>query len=1333
MIMQNIFFYLSGSISKQIPVTHLQSETLLTTISAVSNQTSISTESPTSSPNLAKAGQKRSALAGSKEKTNRKKLSKKSASSKFQQNFTASLGTQRSGNLLGNRFATPPSSTLNKVSSSQTATLQRLPSGTFVLAGTSGGQVRLQNGNSIVYLQQLTSSGGTTQVIQTPLIANSNGTFSTVPLSSLQQTSLLSNTVTTTTTSTISPSATVPSPLQTSSITTASVIATSPNLNLAASLPSFDTKYTQKTNTSTVATSSQASKHQVQLQNIQTIEEVVTSERSPMSIDASSILPNPTTTTPNLPSSLANLILSLPSVGASGGFSAEANSQAQSILQKLSEDDIKTLSSLLDRYSSTPTSPASSSPVLTPDPEKSPLQSPGLSAPSTPSPIDKSPKISIMATNIASEVKAPKSLATLSKSHQPIQNVRKIPYPLSLTQKVTAIQQDINKMRAPRLKPPRIVTTGLSANKININTSSSATSSSPSVNRALQSKTQKVPITITIPISRLPSSLQFTTSNSKTINVPALSAYLSQQRFVLSAGKSSTNLDSRTVLLSPSNVKKLGSIMVSTNSNKTTSVFSAKATQAITSSSSKSSATITLHLPSQSSQKESSTMKKAASDIKLIGVLNQKTKASQLISASSIKPSSLPSSPITSPASLSPAVGELSPIQPRKSDENTLEPIKPVTTEVPAEPIDESDIDFAVIPGDGTSTLLAQQQSSISTTSVSSVMVSIATVQKHLTSASKIIRVPISSGDRRIFGNKTLIELTKPKQLSENLLLNTARKVGVAFQQKSAETKMENNRNSPADSSILLESGKLRFEPLNNMTSTSRSNLSSVLSSMRETGKIVMDENGQLRNTIVAKPTVVSSKTAAMIARSAFMTDTKLASKSGISFNPLNKSTIASKTTTPALFSGGKGGNSGNHSSIISTPAATIRTATTSGKVLPVTIKSNDFIRMSSQVRAQQHNTTTKHIIPAKIIKREILKSEMKPKPAKKVVVEPKSPEPPKEEPPPYITRSGRVLRTRFSYSDELDRKPSPRKRKRTISNSKEDAIPTSLPATVPVTSTTNSIALLGGSLDSLVEAAKLITTGGAPGDTSIVTSISTSSVPLESNFPTTDATSTKLSNIDSTTNIAATAMLELLSSDTKGLMQSLPLVAEADRVQTVKPAPFSSEKQKDSVKLQPIEHLQSTTNNECVLPTTTAASASSVEFVGDEEAQIVESVTKKSAVTVESHNTPELKFINEEGVRTSDSTPKKTKTTTAVLENEKIYSLAKTGDVPITGDDVQQKQQQVTTISSLGIDKNSENLSGVKQIDGANDKVLHSMSSASQEEIIEKEIEISERLLQEE
>lgn len=1292
------FFYILGSISKPIPVTHLQGETLLTTTSAISNQTSISTESPTLSPSFTKAGQKRSAPSGSKEKSNRKKAAKKSTASKFQQNFTANLGTQRAGNLLGNRFASPSSAI--KVTGSQTTTLQRLPSGTFVLAGTSGGQMRLQNGNSIVYLQQLTSSGGTTQVIQTPLIANSNGTFSTVPLSSLQQTTSQSNTVTTTSCNIGSPSASQ----QISSIATASVVETSSNLHLAASLPSFDTKYMQHPNTTTNTTYSSQASQQVQLQNIQTIEEVVTSETSPMSMDVSPQLANPTTTTPPLPSSLANLILSLPSVGASGGFSAEANSQAQSILQKLSEEDIKTLSSLLGRYSSTPSSPASSSPALTPDPERSPLQSPGLSAPSTPSPIDHSLQSSIKATNNnKSEVKLPKSLAT-SKSQQPIQNVRKISYPLSLTQKVTAIQQDINKMRAPRLKPPRIVTTGLSTNKINI--SSSATSSSPNVNRTLQSKTQKVPITITIPISRLPSSLQFTTSNSKTINVPALSAYLSQQKFVLSAGKSSTNLDSRTVLLSPNNVKKLGSIMVSTNSNKTTSVFSVKAPHATTSSGSKSSATITLRLPSQSSQKETSTLKKAASDIKLIGVLNQKTKANQLVSASSIKPFSLPSSPIVSPVSLSPTIGELSPIQPRKSDENTMEPIKPVTTtsETSAELIDESDIDFAVIPGDGTSTLLTQRLSNIASTSASSVVGSIASVQKHLTGASKIIRVPVSSGDRRLFGNKNLIELTKPKQLSENLLLNTARKVGVAFQQKSAETKLD-KKNSSTDSSIVLESGKLRFEPLNNMVTTSRSNLSSVLSSMRETGKIVMDENGQLRNTIVAKPTVVSSKTAAMIARSAFMTDTKLASKAGISFNPLSKSTVASKTTTPALFSGGMSGNS---SSIISTPAATIRTATTSGKVLPVTIKSNDFIRMSSQVRAQQHNTiTTKQIIPAKIIKREILKSEMKPKPAKKVVVEPKSPEPPKEEPPPYITRSGRVLRTRFSYSDELDRKPSPRKRKRTISNSKDDVVTPSQTTTLPVAPTTNGMSLLGGSLDSLVEAAKLITTGGA----SNVASTSPSQ-PLLDSFHTTDATSTTLSNIDSTTNIAATAMLELLSSDTTGLMQPLPLVAETDNAQKVMPVLFSSEK--ELVTPQPIEHQQPSPNNESdvsTLPLTKTNPA--IEFVGNEEPHTIQSAADQVAPT-KSYKTAELKFVNEEAIHTSDSTL----ATTLV-------------------DVVQQEQQQFAVISSSGNGGNGETIIDVKQVEKENGKVLHSVSSSSQVSqavITEKEIEIStEKLLQEE
>ena len=1131
----------------------------------MSHQTVISTKSPT----VQKTGQKRAHSNTPKEKTSRKKVSKKPKVT-AQQNFTASLGTHRSGNLHGQRFSAPLQGKVSIAGS--TATLQRLSSGTFVLSGASGGQVKLQNGNNIVYLQQLTSSGGTTQVIQTPLIANSNGTFSTLSLATcsipnIVTTASIGAAPTTAITASATASGLVLSTMDLSKTTQSS------NLITTSTIPRLSSIESPLPVSVSTTTPKQVPKQITPSPVLETEVTTATTTTTPGATSQSSNVDIETPETlPNLPSSLANLILSLPSVTTSG-FSAEANAQAQSILQRLSEEDIKTLVTVLAK--STPNSPASS-PALTPDHGRSPIQSPRT--PSTPSPLsdffppqsshagdNKSKLMSIVDTKTSSSSQSPMNTTSNKASHKITS------HPLSLTQKVSAMQQDINKLRSPRLKAPRIITTGLSGKIQSPNTSSSSSPSSMSSNKQLHAKTQKVPITITIPISRLPSNLQLTTSNSKTINVPALSAYLAQQKFVLSTGKSSS-LDSRTVLLGSSNSnKRIGGIMVSTNSTKGSTVFK---TAQKDSSAGKSAATITLHLPSQ----KETPLKKAASDIKLVGVLNQKNKT-QLVSASSIRPSSLPASPKSSPASPSASAGELSPIQPRQVEEaGELEPIKPSSLD---DCIDDSDIDFSVIPT-GKSSLLShshqQQQKHRSSTIRTSFPTSSNIIPSTTTIAtmplavnSKIIRVPVSSGDRRLFGSKNLMEFNKAKS-AENQLMNSARKVGVAFQQvvKNSEVNKQQQltsndasnssristnitSSSPGLGSSTANNGKLRFEPLH-LPGSSRPNYSAVLSSMSVSDDISSSSGsissvGSGRNTILAKPTVVNSKAAAMIARTAFITDNKLSNNNnhnrtgGISFSQLNKNMIvgATKTTTPALFSGG--GNKSSHQAIgspLNTPAATIRTAATTSKVLPVTIKSNDFIRMSSQVRNVQPNHTrpilsslsSSTIIPSsfiqaassasnnKFIKKEtLIKVDPKPQKQQKKAVEVKIPEPKEEPPPPYITRSGRVLRSRYPYADEVERKASPRKRRRNSSTSKEETTP---PAVSPVTM--NNI---GSSLDSLVEAAKLITTNHDATENCVVKQTSS----LDMSAPP-SSIATGLSHIDSTTNMAATAMLELLASN---------------------------------------------------------------------------------------------------------------------------------------------------------------------------------------------------------
>lgn len=1159
-----------GNVVTPIPVSQIQAENF--TPSLVSHQTVVSTKSPT----IQKTGQKRSHSNTPKEKTARKKVSKKPKVTP-QQNFTASLGTHRSGNLHGQRFSAPLQGKVSIAGS--TATLQRLSSGTFVLSGTSGGQVKLQNGSNIVYLQQLTSSGGTTQVIQTPLIANSNGTFSTLSLATCSIPNIV-------TTASIGPA---PTTAITASATASGLVLStmdlskttqSSNLITTSTIPRLSSIESPLPVSTSTSTPKQVPKQIIpsSVLEMEAVTTTTTTATTSGAIQSSNVDSETSETLPNLPSSLANLILSLPSVTTSG-FSAEANAQAQSILQRLSEEDIKTLVTVLAK--STPNSPASS-PAMTPDHGRSPIQSPRT--PSTPSPLsDFFPPQSSHAADNKSKLMSIVDPKTSPSSQSPMSTAsNKVPHkinshPLSLTQKVSAMQQDINKLRSPRLKAPRIITTGLSGKIQSPNTSVSASSSSLiGSNKQIHTKTQKVPITITIPISRLPSSLQLTTSNSKTINVPALSAYLAQQKFVLSTGKSSS-LDSRTVLLgSSSSNKRLSGIMVSTNSTKGSTVFK---TAQKDSSASKSAATITLHLPSQ----KETPLKKAASDIKLVGVLNQKNKT-QLVSASSIRPSSLPASPKSSPASPSASTGELSPIQPRQVEEaSEIEPMKPSS---PDDCIDDSDIDFSVIPT-GKSTLLSHShqpqqhrsgtiRASFPTSSNISLIPSTTTIATMpLAVNSKIIRVPVSSGDRRLFGSKNLLEFNKAKS-AENQLMNSARKVGVAFQQvvKNSEVnKQQQLTNNDASissristgitSSLALgagsstaTNGKLRFEPLH-LPGSSRPNYSAVLSSMSasdDVGSSSTSSSSVGRNTILAKPTVVNSKAAAMIARTAFITDNKLSNNktASISFSPLSKNMVvasgATKTTTPALFSGGGKSNQAIGSPL-STPAATIRTAATTSKVLPVTIKSNDFIRMSSQVRTVQPNHTrtvltsiaSSTIVPSsfiqtasssnnKFIKKEtLIKVDPKPPKQQKKAIEVKIPEPKEEPPPPYITRSGRVLRSRYPYSDEVERKASPRKRRRNSSTSKEEATP---PVTHPLAASSVTMGNIGSSLDSLVEAAKLITTNQEASENCAVEPPASLDIVTSTPPSSTTTTTTGLSHIDSTTNMAATAMLELLASN---------------------------------------------------------------------------------------------------------------------------------------------------------------------------------------------------------
>ena len=134
---------------------------------------------------------------------------------------------------------------------------------------------------------------------------------------------------------------------------------------------------------------------------------------------------------------------------------------------------------------------------------------------------------------------------------------------------------------------------------------------------------------------------------------------------------------------------------------------------------------------------------------------------------------------------------------------------------------------------------------------------------------SKIIRVPVSSGDRRLFGSKNLMEFNKAKS-AENQLMNSARKVGVAFQQvvKNSEVNKQQQltsndasnisristnitSSSPGLGSSTANNGKLRFEPLH-LPGSSRPNYSAVLSSMS-----VSDDISTVSYTHLTLPTIL--------------------------------------------------------------------------------------------------------------------------------------------------------------------------------------------------------------------------------------------------------------------------------------------------------------------------------------------------------------------------------------------------------------------------------------------------------------------------------------------
>lgn len=1082
----------TGSISTIIPVTQLQSETLISGNVRVVGSNVGANE-------LKSVDQKPSVKRSLKDKPKKVRHSKKTGGQRIgqvlnsSQKFTANLGNQRSGNLSGQRFSSGELGFIATTNSQPQMTLQRAPSGTFILSGASG-QVRLQGGTNIVYLQQATS--GATQLIQTPIIASSSGT-------------LLS-------TSTVGASPSLISLVQQGNNTSHSVgRKTALYLNQSKS---------SGTSNAAKTSSSEASIASAEIS-------IAASDKSEHK-SATNLLPVVTCAALG---NVASPVHHHTTTSSSSGVTTST------ILTHLSANDLRYLASLIAKHSTS----RPDSPQLSPAPttvtyqtlkvdnvksEGNPISPTGKEVPETTKSVSQS------------DIKTP-----LPGLHP----LRNITYPSPLGQKVASAQlKDVIKTKPPPLKPPRISTTAASFIRANI----TPTSMSPTritANISSEKSVRKVPVTLTIPISRLPTNLNLISSSatSKGINVPALSAYLAQQKFVLSTTKSSSLSSGKTsVLLSPNVGRKLVTVSTNISSKTTTSITNVHLKNSVLTSpvlSSKSAvkgtATITLHLPNQALLKDPKVLKKAASDIKLVGVLSQQSKPgiSSPVNFSTLRSSSVPRTPHkTTPED------DFSPIQPRsieeagegnKSDKNVV-PTKylvgpksniealqisssvSVSSSSPAlstttttttttteqsqagASIDDSDVDFAVTP---TSSKISYASNKPVTPDASRHVINVAKLLQ-ATPVGISVRTnktaqPAFSGFSNGKGfSRSLIELAKTR------MQDTGNTVDAKKLLKSAETLEGSGQVAKSDA-------KLRFEPLK--VTSNRSNLTSVLSSMRETGKIIVDENGKMRTTIVAKPTMVNSKTAALIAKTAFSTSTPISLSK---FNYTAASTLSTNvklSPTPVSF---------KHpapSSIVknTVPVNTKLVSVVPKKVLPVTIKANDVIRMTTPARIDIPNnrpSLPKEAVqsPTKKFCNDTMITKVTKSP--KIVTEEKDDA---SEPVPYVTRSGRVLRNRPSFADELDKRTVPRKRRRTNSSSKEDAnqlaFSPSKCTEAPQCST----------LDSLLEAAKLIKNDVG-------------------NFVNGNVTSQGEQNTDVDTsgaNIAASAMLELLTSESKQVVDS--------------------------------------------------------------------------------------------------------------------------------------------------------------------------------------------------
>ena len=672
----------TGSVSTTIPVTQLSGETLLTP-ATVTSQTSDQFVTDGKGPYL-KAGQKRAGPKGERgaKKTKTRKTSRYGEGAS--QKFTASLGTHKTGNLLTQKLTNSgyglPKGKKAQKQQQAGITLQRFPSGSFVLSGATG-HVRLQGGTNIVYLQQATS--GSTQLIQAPLMTTSTtGAAPGTPTSDvaplLSQINLLPagavHTGKGTETFFLHNGKLIPTSLRPTSssqilsqvITPASSTAPS----VAAALAASSAQQQHSPSASLTLTSS----HNV----VKEGKEMNETERA-----IAGILPtedDESTKTPLSSVSVTNVLATTvdPSLALPSPTTVTSSITTSTIMTHLSANDLRYLASLIAKHnSSQPNSPIgsptfkSSSANVGGKAQKSPQEnslsakiSIGTLSAAQQSSHDASTRVSnSKSVSVSTFDKKGSSFSSFAETH----NIKKISYPNN--QKIQG--KESGRGRGSR---GRGRSSGLSRGGLNVS------AANKHANSLYSSKAgQKIPVTVTIPISSLPANLSFvsaTTTTTKPTSVPALSAYLAQQRFVLATTKASQM--GKTVIVASDEKSKLASMMgspaspmqsmplsVSESMSKgantsslisVTKIISATSTskmmstlKGVSSASSsmpntivssmplatsnkpqvlgRSPGTITLHLPSQSLLKDAKMIKRNGNEIKLIGVLSPQSKS----------------------------------------------------------------------------------------------------------------------------------------------------------------------------------------------------------------------------------------------------------------------------------------------------------------------------------------------------------------------------------------------------------------------------------------------------------------------------------------------------------------------------------------------------------------------------------------------------------------------------------------------------------------------------------------------------------------------------------